>query len=298
MPTYPITGKTVLITGAAGGIGAAAARALQARGANVALADLGPGAASALARELGGDRALALTVGCHRHRRTGRRGGPHRRPVRQPRCRLRQRGHRRRSARDDGHHRRGDVRTRRRSGPAGSLAHRARRTAARHRGARARTGHRLGLRLRQRHGQRPLRRRKGRRRTARPGPAHRTRHPRRHRRGALPRLGPHPHRQRSLRQPRHRHPHARDRLPVPARQGHHPRARRRSRRPRHREPLTPHHRSPQVAAGFGAARRPGPRHRPHRRTPPRAAPAPAPAERNPPARPALPRRPAHPGRPP
>ena len=62
MPTYPIAGKTVLITGAAGGIGAAAARALHARGANVALADLGPGAASALARELGGDRALALTV--------------------------------------------------------------------------------------------------------------------------------------------------------------------------------------------------------------------------------------------
>jgi NADPH:quinone reductase-like Zn-dependent oxidoreductase len=61
MPTYTIAGKTVLITGAAGGIGAAA-RALQARGANVVLADLGPGAASALARELGGDRALALTV--------------------------------------------------------------------------------------------------------------------------------------------------------------------------------------------------------------------------------------------
>jgi NAD(P)-dependent dehydrogenase (short-subunit alcohol dehydrogenase family) len=62
MPTYTIAAKTVLITGAAGGIGAAAARALQARGANVALADLDPGAASALARELGDDRALALTV--------------------------------------------------------------------------------------------------------------------------------------------------------------------------------------------------------------------------------------------
>lgn len=35
MPTYTIAGKTILITGAAGGIGAAAARALQARGANV-----------------------------------------------------------------------------------------------------------------------------------------------------------------------------------------------------------------------------------------------------------------------
>lgn len=62
MPTYPIAGRTVFITGAAGGIGAATARTLHSRGANVVLADLGLDAASALARELAGDRTLALPV--------------------------------------------------------------------------------------------------------------------------------------------------------------------------------------------------------------------------------------------
>jgi hypothetical protein len=37
--------------------------------------------------------------------------------------------------------------------------------------------------------------------------------------GCSTQLGPHNHRQGSLRRPRHHHPHARDRLPVPARQG-------------------------------------------------------------------------------
>jgi NAD(P)-dependent dehydrogenase (short-subunit alcohol dehydrogenase family) len=62
MPTYPVANKTVFITGAAGGIGAATARALHARGANVVLADLGLGGVTALARDLGDDCALALSV--------------------------------------------------------------------------------------------------------------------------------------------------------------------------------------------------------------------------------------------
>lgn len=49
--------KIALIVGASGGIGAASARALYARGASVALADLDPAAGQALADELG-ERAL------------------------------------------------------------------------------------------------------------------------------------------------------------------------------------------------------------------------------------------------
>jgi len=53
---YPLPGKVVLITGAARGIGAATARALHARGAQVALVGLEPERLEALAAELG-DRA-------------------------------------------------------------------------------------------------------------------------------------------------------------------------------------------------------------------------------------------------
>jgi len=51
--TYRLAGTTVLITGAAGGIGTATARRLGADGAQLLLADLNGDAASALARELG-----------------------------------------------------------------------------------------------------------------------------------------------------------------------------------------------------------------------------------------------------
>src|SRR4051812_43388886 len=54
--SYPVSGKVVLITGAARGIGAASARELHARGASVALVGLEPELLAALASELG-DRA-------------------------------------------------------------------------------------------------------------------------------------------------------------------------------------------------------------------------------------------------
>lgn len=63
MPTgsWSVAGKTVLITGAARGIGAASARSLVARGANVALVGLEPDELEKLAGELG-ERAAAFEV--------------------------------------------------------------------------------------------------------------------------------------------------------------------------------------------------------------------------------------------
>src|SRR5688500_3683361 len=55
-----MNGKTVLITGAARGIGADAARKLAARGANVALVGLEPEELERLAAEIGAERALAI----------------------------------------------------------------------------------------------------------------------------------------------------------------------------------------------------------------------------------------------
>src|SRR6185312_8960134 len=59
MPSLDLTGKTVLITGAARGIGAAAAERLHGRGANVVLVGLEPERLQENAARLG-ERSLAL----------------------------------------------------------------------------------------------------------------------------------------------------------------------------------------------------------------------------------------------
>ncbi|MFE7837074.1 short-chain dehydrogenase/reductase [Streptomyces sp. NPDC057474] len=62
MAKYSLSNKTVLITGAAGGIGAASARALHALGANLVLAGRNASSVADLARELGEERVLSLSV--------------------------------------------------------------------------------------------------------------------------------------------------------------------------------------------------------------------------------------------
>jgi NAD(P)-dependent dehydrogenase (short-subunit alcohol dehydrogenase family) len=57
-----LTGKTVFITGASGGIGAATARLLHRRGAKLVLADVNQQAVDAVADELGRQRTMALTL--------------------------------------------------------------------------------------------------------------------------------------------------------------------------------------------------------------------------------------------
>jgi NAD(P)-dependent dehydrogenase (short-subunit alcohol dehydrogenase family) len=59
MPRYPLADRAVIITGAAGGIGAASARALVARRAQVTLVDLSQDAVDELAASLPADRVLA-----------------------------------------------------------------------------------------------------------------------------------------------------------------------------------------------------------------------------------------------
>jgi NAD(P)-dependent dehydrogenase (short-subunit alcohol dehydrogenase family) len=58
MPRFPLANKTVLVTGAASGIGAATVRALHTRGAHVALLDLDGEAVQAVARTIGDRHAL------------------------------------------------------------------------------------------------------------------------------------------------------------------------------------------------------------------------------------------------
>src|SRR5690242_6550923 len=62
MAKYSLSNKTVFITGAAGGIGAASAGALYARGANLVLIGRNASPLADLARELGEERALPLPV--------------------------------------------------------------------------------------------------------------------------------------------------------------------------------------------------------------------------------------------
>jgi NAD(P)-dependent dehydrogenase (short-subunit alcohol dehydrogenase family) len=57
-PRYEVRGRTVFITGAARGIGAATAERLHAKGANLALVGLEPERLESLAERLGADRAL------------------------------------------------------------------------------------------------------------------------------------------------------------------------------------------------------------------------------------------------
>ena len=60
MPRFPVAGKVALVTGAMRGIGLETARALHARGAAVALADIDAAGAEAACRSIGGDRVLGL----------------------------------------------------------------------------------------------------------------------------------------------------------------------------------------------------------------------------------------------
>src|SRR5699024_11965401 len=59
---YSLKNKVVLITGAAGGIGAATARALYSRGALLVLTDMSQAAVDEQAKEFGNERALALAL--------------------------------------------------------------------------------------------------------------------------------------------------------------------------------------------------------------------------------------------
>jgi len=59
MPRYPLHGKSVIVTGAAGGIGAATVEALVAKGAQVTLVDLAQEAVDGVAAALPAEQVLA-----------------------------------------------------------------------------------------------------------------------------------------------------------------------------------------------------------------------------------------------
>jgi NAD(P)-dependent dehydrogenase (short-subunit alcohol dehydrogenase family) len=62
MTHYDISGKSILVTGAAGGIGSATTRALVARGAHVTLVDLAQDSVDEVAATLPAERVLALAA--------------------------------------------------------------------------------------------------------------------------------------------------------------------------------------------------------------------------------------------
>src|SRR3954467_12126484 len=62
MAKYDLHGKTALVTGSARGIGFATAKALAARGANVAILELDPAGAEGAASEVGGGKAIGLAA--------------------------------------------------------------------------------------------------------------------------------------------------------------------------------------------------------------------------------------------
>jgi NAD(P)-dependent dehydrogenase (short-subunit alcohol dehydrogenase family) len=62
MPSFPLTGKVALVTGAMRGIGLETARALHAKGAAVVLTDIDAAGAAAASRQIGGDRVIGLGV--------------------------------------------------------------------------------------------------------------------------------------------------------------------------------------------------------------------------------------------
>ncbi|HEV7919116.1 MAG TPA: short-chain dehydrogenase/reductase [Solirubrobacterales bacterium] len=62
MSKFPVKDKVALVTGAAGGIGLATAKALHAKGATVVLADLDDQATRKAAESIGGDRAIGLAA--------------------------------------------------------------------------------------------------------------------------------------------------------------------------------------------------------------------------------------------
>ena len=190
MPRYDLNGKVALVTGAARGIGFETARQMHLRGASVAVLDLSAEEAREAAERIGA-RAIGIGADVTDQNAMFAAVAEVVEKLRRPRCRRRQRRHRPEAVRHRPRHLRRGVGTGLRGRPARGLAHRPRGAAADRRAQGADGRRLLRLRLRQRHGQLPLRGRQGRGRGAwalaagRAGTARRQRHRR------LLRLGRH-----------------------------------------------------------------------------------------------------------